>query len=633
MPLEIKGYRVFIASPGGLEEERRAFRDTLAEYNAAEAIHDNVQFYPVGWEDTLAGIGRPQALINEDVRKCDFFVLLLWDRWGSDPGGGSAYTSGTEEEFNIALECRRDDSHPMRQIVVLFKAVDPRQLSDPGEQLSKVLEFKRTLEKEKQHLYQTFDTSDAFKNLLRRHLGAWLRLRNDDLPPALAALPSDPPPSDTPRGSGADVNELILGAVRLANEGKRTDAEALFAKATVGRIDPEGLIAYARFLYRDGRWSQALTFLESALDAARTRGSPATEADALRSIGDILYTRGDLDSAKQMYLDALKIDEVHGSGEGQAADYSNLGKVLRTRGDLDGAEQMLRKSLEIDEQLGKVEGQATTYGRLGLVLQSRGDFGGAEQMHRKALAIAEQSGSLDRQAAAYGNLGNVLYRRGDLDGAEKMHHKALSIHEHLGSLTGQANAYGNLGNVLHWREDLDGAEQMYRKALEIDERLGRLQGQANAYGGLGRLLDKRGDLDGAEQMHRKALEIDKRLGKLEGQAADYGNIGNVLLQRGDLDGAEQMYRTALEINERLGRLEGQAIQSANLGNVLFRRHDLDGAEHFYQKALEIDRKIGVTERIQEILVALKGVEQARHSASAAPDRSVPRRHRRTKPRE
>ena len=36
MPIDLKGYRVFIASPGGLEEERRGFRDTLAEYNAAE---------------------------------------------------------------------------------------------------------------------------------------------------------------------------------------------------------------------------------------------------------------------------------------------------------------------------------------------------------------------------------------------------------------------------------------------------------------------------------------------------------------------------------------------------------------------------------------------------------------------
>ena len=63
---------------------------------------------------------------------------------------------------------------PMRQIVVLFKGVDPRQLSDPGEQLKKVLEFKKRLEREKSFLFGTFDTSDEFGKHLQRQLWSWL---------------------------------------------------------------------------------------------------------------------------------------------------------------------------------------------------------------------------------------------------------------------------------------------------------------------------------------------------------------------------------------------------------------------------------------------------------------------------
>jgi len=99
MPEDIKSYSVFIASPGGLAEERRAFRDAVNECNERDAFQRKVMFRAVGWEDTLAGVGRPQTLINEDIDQCDYFVLVLWDRWGTSPGGAADYTSGTEEEF------------------------------------------------------------------------------------------------------------------------------------------------------------------------------------------------------------------------------------------------------------------------------------------------------------------------------------------------------------------------------------------------------------------------------------------------------------------------------------------------------------------------------------------------------
>lgn len=116
MPIDIKGYRVFIASPGGLEAERRAFHATLNAYNESEALHRGALFISTGSENTLGGIGRPQAMINELVRECDYCVLLLCDRWGTRPDkpGCGDYTSGTEEEFHVAMECYQDDDRPMR---------------------------------------------------------------------------------------------------------------------------------------------------------------------------------------------------------------------------------------------------------------------------------------------------------------------------------------------------------------------------------------------------------------------------------------------------------------------------------------------------------------------------------------
>ncbi|MGH8512207.1 MAG: hypothetical protein ACREU8_12730 [Gammaproteobacteria bacterium] len=85
MPDDLKGYRVFKASPSGLSEVRRSFREVIVACNEGDAIHRGAVFIPVGWEDTLPGMGRAQSLINEDVRKCDYFVLVLWNRCGTPP--------------------------------------------------------------------------------------------------------------------------------------------------------------------------------------------------------------------------------------------------------------------------------------------------------------------------------------------------------------------------------------------------------------------------------------------------------------------------------------------------------------------------------------------------------------------
>jgi hypothetical protein len=50
---KITALRVFIASPSGLQDERRSFRDLLQKYNEAEGLERGVYFVPVGW-----GAGR-----------------------------------------------------------------------------------------------------------------------------------------------------------------------------------------------------------------------------------------------------------------------------------------------------------------------------------------------------------------------------------------------------------------------------------------------------------------------------------------------------------------------------------------------------------------------------------------------
>ena len=159
--------RVFIASPVDLAKERKRFPDILEKLNRLKAHAMGFDLKPLGWEDALPGKGRPQEVINKDVEQCDLFVMLLWNRWGTPPGGSSAYTSGTEEEFELA---RKLD----KQIFLYFRDVLEEMLADAGPELERVLGFRKKIEAEKQLLFSRYRAPTQWDEQVMEHIARWL---------------------------------------------------------------------------------------------------------------------------------------------------------------------------------------------------------------------------------------------------------------------------------------------------------------------------------------------------------------------------------------------------------------------------------------------------------------------------
>lgn len=511
--------KVFIASPGGLELERREFHDTLV--SVSEELErmgiTPVRFKPIGWELVTPTAQRPQSAINRRVTKCDFFVMLLHSRWGSatSPGSDPQYSSGSEEEFNVAQAAMMDGNLPMRDMAVYFKSIDPAQLADPGPQLAKVLEFKRELEAGKSFLYATFDEPGAFRKQLRDLLFDWVRAiaesrRAAILEPSFTAVDRDRDSQQS--SSGSSVAKLIDKAWSLANDGRLVEAETTFSVALIERGDSTRPISeFGRFLHRVGRLSQAEAMYKKALTINESLGHKKDMAANYSKLGIIYYVRGDLDDAKEIFQKALTINELLDHKEGMAANYRSLGNVYLVRDDLESSEAMYLKALAADESLGHKEGMAADYGNLGSLYQVRDDLDGAEVMHQKSLVIEESLGHKEGMATDYSNLGNVYEARGDLDGAEAMYQKALVINESLGHKQGMATNYGNLGKVYETRGAMDGAETMYQKALAINESLGRKQGIATNHCNLGIVYKAHGNLDEARSAWEESLALYKQL--------------------------------------------------------------------------------------------------------------------------
>ena len=164
--------KVFVGSPNDLKPERRKSREVVDRVNRHLARNLGIYVELRGWEDTLLGSSRPQQLINEDVREADLFIGLMWQRWGSPTSRDGGYSSGFEEEYELAREQLK--AGQLEDIWLFFKEIGEERRGDPGAQLSQVLLFQRRVAEEKDVFYKEFPTPERWGELLYDSLVEYL---------------------------------------------------------------------------------------------------------------------------------------------------------------------------------------------------------------------------------------------------------------------------------------------------------------------------------------------------------------------------------------------------------------------------------------------------------------------------
>src|SRR5262245_46011715 len=107
--LERRVIRVFLASPGDLNEEREALARLVRDINdvlAYLAPESRLSIELVRYEThAYPDIGQPQQVINRQIpTDYDIFIGAMWARCGTQTSNSP---SGTIEEFRRAAERRR----------------------------------------------------------------------------------------------------------------------------------------------------------------------------------------------------------------------------------------------------------------------------------------------------------------------------------------------------------------------------------------------------------------------------------------------------------------------------------------------------------------------------------------------
>ena len=172
MPRDERVFVVFVASPSDMQPERDALEEVILELNSTWSQKFGTRFALVRWETHgVPGFGTDaQDVLNREIPDdADIFIGLMWGKYGTPT---SRAGSGTEEEFQRALERSRQDSASIR-IMIYFKDAPLAPSQIDTDQLARVQRFQLSLGDEG-GLYWKFSEITEFKTLIRMHLSRQL---------------------------------------------------------------------------------------------------------------------------------------------------------------------------------------------------------------------------------------------------------------------------------------------------------------------------------------------------------------------------------------------------------------------------------------------------------------------------
>ncbi len=259
----------------------------------------------------------------------------------------------------------------------------------------------------------------------------------------------------------------------------------------------EGQIAWARALWRQGKFEEARRRLKEALALARDRGDAAGEATSLHHLGTIAAMLGENEEARR-----------------------NLEQALSIRRTLDDRRNVV-----------------STLANLGHVFIRIGDLATAKAYCEQVLATSRTIGHRQFEASALTNLATIHHALGALDTARYFHEQALALFQALDDPRGQSIAANNLGLVHVDLENFAMARYYCRQALKLKREIGDRRGEGYSLTYLGMALEGLGELEVAVAAYQEALDLRREIGQDAYAMDDLAGLARVALRRDEEAGA------------------------------------------------------------------------------------------------
>lgn len=456
--------RIFLASPGDLEDERAAVREGINEHKARREREGGVAYEIVEWNRVRGTARRPQDAINELIAESHFMMVLFKSAWGSSPGSRWGYTSGTEEElFTGLLELGQGDQ-PMRDVWVAFV-----EHPNPDE---RIVKLRQCMIEQKALLFEQVTGVRDLKQRVTGRLESWEALAATKTPRHVDLTPTSG--KDVLRAANLRINGEKLVELGQADAGRASLKEA----AVLG--GPVELLAYARFLRRTGDLEGAYAETQKAIDHFADGGHlhSALAADAFSAQARVL-------SAQHRYQDAigrfetaltLLVDNDAYTQVVRCRIQDDLGIARKEAGDLGRARRDFEAALHIRRDADRTADICQSLINLARLEVAAGDLVTAAGYAEEVIERLDGTPPSGLHANAEVLAAQIRLRQGRPEEGVPHAERALAINCQMANRQGEAIALLLLAQCCRETGRLAEAQGHARACLELNE------GMENAYG-------------------------------------------------------------------------------------------------------------------------------------------------------
>jgi tetratricopeptide (TPR) repeat protein len=234
---------------------------------------------------------------------------------------------------------------------------------------------------------------------------------------------------------GDDAEQLALldeeRAWSLAATGRHDEALQVVDRAPPSpRIDGRWALVRAYCLSAASRPDEAVD--EARLAMSLLTDQPASQARALRLLGDALWRAGDAEAAEAVLHEGLDVGERVGAWEEVAACRTTLATLLSTVARLQDALDVGRDAMVLADRMKHRFGRVVTRANLADFSLLSGDLANAEAWALEAQGLAQEAGLEGLAAISQGTLAAVRLAQGDSAAALSLATTAATSLERVG---------------------------------------------------------------------------------------------------------------------------------------------------------------------------------------------------------
>jgi tetratricopeptide (TPR) repeat protein len=221
------------------------------------------------------------------------------------------------------------------------------------------------------------------------------------------------------------------------------------------------------FLHRRGYQQDRATAWLLASGAADRLGNPAAGGHAYRDLGWAIIRMGRYREAHTHLDRALELAARAADQIGQAHIHRALASLLEREGDLREALAHDRRALGLYQAVDYRQGEADALNSIGWDHSLLGEHTDALASCQQALALHQQAGDRWGEANTWDSLGFIQHELGRYDQAVDCYQRAVTLVHDLGDDYHEADTLGRLGDTHHAAGQHRAARDSWARALSI----------------------------------------------------------------------------------------------------------------------------------------------------------------------